>query len=79
MMIDLSKLQRRKVDMTPVPDNRTEDQKVLENVKGMLAENFPKYEGGICMDLFQKGDWESKSFLEKCNALYFDTLYYMRR
>lgn len=78
-MIDLTRLTRRKVDMTPAPDNCTEDQKVLDNVVGMLAEKYPKYEGGICMDRFQKGEWESKTFLEKCNVLYFDTTYYMRR
>jgi hypothetical protein len=76
-MIDLTKLTRRKVDMTPAPDNRTEDQKVFDNVTGMLAEKYPRYEGGICMDKYKKSGWEEKAFLEKCNALYFDTVYYM--
>lgn len=78
-MIDLTKLTRRKVDMTPAPDNRTEDQKVLDNVTGMLAEKFPKYEGGICMDAMQWKSWPEMSFLSKCQALYLDTCSYMRR
>lgn len=76
-MIDVSRLQRRKVDMTPPVDLRTEDEKVVANVKGELEEKFPWYKGGICVDAMKWKQWPEMTFLEKCQALYLDTVSYM--
>ena len=76
-MIDLSKLQRRKVDMTAPKDMRTEDEKVIANVVAELAEKKPWYKGGICVDMMHKSDWNTKTFGEKCESLYHDTCYWM--
>lgn len=87
-MIDVSRLQRRKVDMTPPADLRTEDEKVLANVKGELAERFPwdngdrwhgeNWKDGVCIAAMKRPDWNEKSFLAKCQSLYIETAsYYM--
>jgi hypothetical protein len=76
-MIDVSRLQRLKVDMTPPADLRTEDEKVVANVKGELEEKFPWYKGGICVDVMKGRNWSEKTFLEKCQAIYLDTVSYM--
>lgn len=78
MDIDLSKLTRRKVTMTAPADNRTEDEKVFQNVKGMLDERFPKYEGGICVKAVGQTGWNEKTFQEKSNRLFADTCYDMQ-
>ena len=86
-MIDVSRLQRRKVDMTPPADLRTEDEKVIANVKGELAERFPwdkgdrwygdNWKDGVCINAMKRPGWSEKTFLEKCQALYNETASYM--
>jgi hypothetical protein len=74
--IDLSRLQRRKPDMTVV-DNRTEDEKVFSAVKSMLRESHPNYDGGVCLDKVNDSRWQTRSFKEKVEALHDDTIFWM--
>lgn len=81
MDIDVSKFIRRKPDMSVPKDIRTEDDMINQNVKGMIRErlNDPEWDGGICLDNYGKGNWASMTFKEKCDALYDDTMYWMKR
>ena len=46
-------------------------------VNSMLKERHPSYRGGICLDKTRERDWESKTFSEKVDALYYDTIFWM--
>ena len=76
--IDMSRLQRRKPDMDASKIKlRDEHERVLDTVTARLRENYPAYDGGICMDKTRLPGWESKSFAEQVDALYYDTIYWM--
>ena len=72
--IDVSKFIRRKPDMRVPEDRRTDLDKIVGNVKGMIKEKYPDWEGGICTDKVGKGHWEAMSFTDKSLTLYYDTL-----
>lgn len=78
-LIDVSKFKRRKPDMTIPKDLRTEDEKVIDNVKGMVTDKIPDWEGSVCVDNLGKGNWKEMTFHEKTLALFDDTMYKIKR
>lgn len=84
-MIDLSRLQRRKVDMKAVPATiRTEDEMVFDTVKAALSERFnldwygDHIKESVCIRAMKSPNWVHMSFLDKYNALYNDTAELMK-
>lgn len=76
--IDMTRLVRRKPDMDVSKITlRDENERIYETVKSMLREHYPSYRGGICLDKLRDRDWESKTFKEKVDALYCDTVFWM--
>lgn len=74
----MSRLVRRKPNMDVSKlALRTEEDRIYATVASMLRERYPSYRGGICLDKKYERGWDSKTFKEKVDALYYDTIFWM--